>query len=96
MAIVVEEEQKSSLGLVSIALWVVVLAAVGLAAYYLFFYRPELIPISVPANFKTTEQLSHIDLNLNILEDPVFKSLKANIQALNPQTSGRGNPFLGF
>lgn len=96
MAIVIEEEQKKSVSWVTIILWVVVVSVLGLAAYYLFFYRPELIPIAIPDNFKNTEELSHIDLNLNILEDPVFKSLKAGVSALNPQASGRSNPFLGF
>lgn len=96
MAIVIEEEKKSSVSWISILVWVIVLGIIGLAAYYLFFYRPELIPITVPDNFKNTEELSRIDLNLNILEDPVFKSLKAGVSALNPQSSGRANPFLGF
>jgi hypothetical protein len=96
MAIVIEEEKKSSVSWISVLVWIVILGIIGLAAYYLFFYRPELIPITVPDNFKNTEELSRIDLNLNILEDPVFKSLKAGVQALNPQTSGRVNPFLGF
>lgn len=96
MAIVIEEEKKSSVSILSIVLWVVVLAVIGLAAYYLFFYRPELIPISVPDSFKNTQELSKIDLSLNVLDDPLFKSLKAGVQALNPQTTGRANPFLGF
>lgn len=96
MAIVIEEEKKSSVSWISVLVWLVILGIVGLAAYYLFFYRPELIPITVPDNFKNTEELSRIDLNLNVLEDPVFKSLQAGVRALNPQTSGRSNPFLGF
>lgn len=96
MAIVIEEEKKSSVSLISVLLWVVVLGILGLAAYYLFFYRPDIIPITVPASFQNTEELSHIDLNLNVLDDPIFKSLKAGVQALNPQTTGRANPFLGF
>jgi hypothetical protein len=96
MAIVIEEEKKSSVSIISIILWIVVLGVLGLSAYYLFFYRPDIIPITVPDSFQNTEELSHIDLNLNVLEDPLFKMLKAGVSALNPQTTGRSNPFLGF
>lgn len=97
MAIVVEEEKKSSVNIISLLMWLMVIFAVGLSVYYLFFKRPELIPIKVPENFENAESLSNIQLNPEeVLENPNFKSLKTLVQPVNPQGVGKSNPLLGF
>lgn len=98
MAIVIEEEQRSSsVNIVSLVIWIFALAALGLAAYYLFFKRPELIPITVPQNFKNTEELSNIELRAeDILSNLEFKNLQNHVTPLQPGSVGRSNPLLGF
>lgn len=97
MAIVVEEEKRSSLNIIGVMMWGLVIVAIGLAAYYLFFKRPELIPITVPANFQNAESLSNIQLNPEeVLENSTFKALKTLVNPVKPEGVGKANPFLGF
>ena len=41
MAIVVEEEKKGGMGILTILTWVLIIGAVAGSAYYLFFKQPE-------------------------------------------------------
>lgn len=97
MAIVVEEERHSSVNIIGAMMWGLVLVAIGLSAYYLFFKRPELIPITVPANFENAESLSNIQLNPEeVLDNPTFKALKTLVNPVKPEGVGKTNPLLGF
>lgn len=97
MAIVVEEERRSSVNIIGVMMWGLVLVAIGLSAYYLFFKRPELIPITVPANFENAESLSNIQLNPEeVLDSPTFKALKTLVNPVKPEGVGKSNPLLGF
>ena len=96
MAIVVEEEQKSRGGLVSLIVWGVVFVVIGLSVYYLFFKRPDLVEVAAPSSFTNTQALSQIVLEPNdVINSPGFKALHGGIQPIVPQPSGRPNPFLG-
>lgn len=97
MAIVIEEERKSSVSILGILTWVIILGAIVLSGYYLFFQRPDIIPVAVPDNFKNTEALSNVDPNLsNVLNDPAFANLKNPVTSPTAPATGRPNPFLGF
>jgi hypothetical protein len=97
MAIVVEEGQKKSSGIVSFLMWLLIIGVVVAAAYYIFFKRPELVPVAVPASFQNTAALSKIKLNPDaVVNNPSFQALKSYIGTLTPPTGGRANPFLGF
>lgn len=96
MAIIVEEEHKSSGNWGSIALWVLVFVILAVAVYYIFFRRPELVEVATPQNFENTVQLSKIHLNPDeVINSPQFKALRIYSTSSQVQTSGRANPFLG-
>lgn len=97
MAIVVEDERRSSVNVLGLTVWIVILLIVGMGVYYLFFKRPEIIPINTPANLENAESLANIDLNPEeVLGDPVFRQLRSEVPPLSPQNVGKTNPFLGF
>lgn len=97
MAIVIEEERSLTTGWVSIVGWLVILAIIAATAYYVFFARPELIPIDTPRTFEHTEQLSQIDLNPEtIVSNPEFQKRIQHISAPPPASVGRTNPFSPF
>lgn len=100
MAIVVEDEPKSRGGLVGLIVWGLVIIIVGVAVYYVFFKRPDLVEQATPANFSNTEALSKIDLKPDeVINSPSFQALvteeELGVQPLTSQSGGRANPFLG-
>lgn len=96
MAIIVEEE-KNKIGLVSILTWAAVLVIIGVTVYYIFFAKPEIIEVAVPSNFKNITPLSQIKLNPeDVINNPVFQSLKQYVSSPKVQSVGRANPFLPF
>lgn len=97
MAIVVEEEKKSGAGILSLITWLLVIGAVAGTAYYLFFKQPQLVgQIAAPSSFKSTEQLSKINLNPKDVVDSLGQTFKQYVTPLSPVSKGRSNPFLGF
>lgn len=96
MAIVVEEEQKSSQGLSSLIVWAVVFVVVGVSVYYVFFKRPDLVDQATPAGLSNTQALSKIDLKPDeVINSASFQALRPYVQPLTVQGGGRANPFLG-
>lgn len=95
MAIVVEEEQKSRGGLVSLIVWALVFVVVGIAVYYVFFKRPDLVEQATPG-LTNTEALSKINLQPDeVINSESFRALRSYVQPLAAQGGGRANPFLG-
>ena len=95
MAIVVEEEQKSSRGLGSLIAWVIIVAVIGVAIYYVFFKRPDLVEQATPT-LTSTEELSKIQLQPDeVINSPSFRALHSYVQPLTAPGGGRANPFLG-
>ena len=97
MAIVIEEERKSSSGLITILIWIVIFGVIAAAVYYIFFTKPQLVEISVPANFENTDQLSKVKLTPeDIINNPDFVALKPYITLPPAEKLGRANPFMPF
>ena len=95
MAIVVEEEQKSSQGFIGLIVWALVFIVVGVAVYYVFFKRPDLVDQATPS-MTSTEVLSKIELKPDeVINSAGFQALHAYVQPLTAPTGGRANPFLG-
>jgi hypothetical protein len=95
MAIVVEEEQKSRQGLVGLIVWGLVFVIVGVAVYYVFFKRPDLVEQATPS-LTNTEALSKIELKPDeVINSESFRALRSYVQPLTAQGGGRTNPFLG-
>ena len=97
MAIVVEEEKKGGMGILTILTWVLIIGAVAGSAYYLFFKQPELVgQIATPTSFKNTEQLSKLNVSPKDVVDSLSKGFRQYVTPLVPRNMGRTNPFLGF
>ena len=95
MAIVVEEEQNKG-SIMGVLMWSIIVIAVLLAVYYIFFKKPEIVERATPARFANIEQLLKERIEPDeVLGNPRFKSLQPYIAPLAPQGGGRDNPFLG-
>ena len=96
MAIVVEEERRHGVNIVNILIWVVILAIVVASVYYVFIKKPQTIPqFLTPTQFKNTAELSKVQLDSqDVVNNPLFRILKAPPQASTVQATGRPNPFL--
>lgn len=97
MAIVIEEENRGGGHWGSLIAWLLVIAVLGVALYYIFFKKPQLVDVVTPENFQNIEQIStltRLDQNA-IVNTKEFQSLQSYANPLAPETGGRANPFLG-
>ncbi|MGC9598804.1 MAG: hypothetical protein ABSE18_00235 [Minisyncoccia bacterium] len=99
MAVIIEEEKKSRVNLMSFLGWFAFLVVVGVAVYYVFFAEPGLVVISPPASLQNITPISQATLRpQDVLNSPAFQALKPPSFPLpGPQTSpatGRPNPFI--
>ncbi len=91
------EEQKNTSGLISVVTWLILIFVLGVATYYIFVKKPDLVPVTAPSNFENTRGLVSIKLKPEeIVDNPQFKALKAYITVKTAETNGKANPFLGF
>ena len=98
MAIIVEEQSGGrSASIVKLGIWLVLLGVIGAGIYYLFFKQQQLVEYAVPANFQNVAQIAKIEFNPDeVINDPLFLSLKQYIRLEPPAAIGKANPFLGF
>lgn len=95
MAIIVNSRNSRS-GIVAFLIWLVLILVVVAGAYYVFFKRPELVPISAPPGFEEARRISKIRLNSReVLDNPKFRALRFYITPSQPASFGKSNPFLG-
>lgn len=96
MAIVIEEE-KNQTNIIGIVTWLVVILVVGIAAYYIFFARPQLVEMVAPSAFQNINTISKINLNPEeVVNSKLFQSLKLYVSLPVPGSAGRSNPFSPF
>lgn len=96
MAIIVEERSNAA-SILSVFIWLLILAGIGAGIYYLFFEKPALIEVAVPAGFESAQQISQIELNpQEVISDDQFRALRQYVTVPATSTIGRQNPFLGF
>lgn len=97
MAIVVQEEKQSSIGILYILGWIIFGIIILVGIYYVFFKRPEIYEAAVP--LKNNENINQVvkigsDTSFDsIIENPVFKSLKNYIDIPQNISTGKENPF---
>ena len=95
--VIVVEEQKNKMSIVSILTWFVILGILITATYYIFFKEPETVQYIAPANLGQTNQLAKITLDASaIVNNPNFRALKSYVTIPPPGNTGRVNPFLPF
>ncbi len=92
MAIVVEQERaRTSGGLMSLLIWIVILSILGVAVYYIFFRNPASVELVLPKN---TSALSKIHFNDQLITRAA--TLQEIPLSTAPAPQGRVNPFIGF
>ena len=97
MAIIVQEEKQSSIGILYILGWVIFGIIILVGIYYVFFKKPEIYEAAV--SLKSNENINQVvQIGSNtsfdsIIENPVFKSLKNYIDIPQNISTGKENPF---
>lgn len=96
MAILVEEEKKPT-NWAAVASTLVVVVALFVGSYLLFFKKPELLDITTPGSLKDLNSLSKISFNPDdVINAPTFKLLRQFGTNVSTSTAGRSNPFKPF
>ena len=95
MAIYIHEEGgKKRGGLFGFGLLFLVLIMVGVAVYYMFFVKPELIAAVAPVQLQSIDQLAQMNFDpASVINSDFFTQLK---QLVPPQTlkpAGNSSPF---
>ena len=94
MAIIVEEE-RPKVSITQILMWLAVLIVMGIAVYYIFFAKPEIVDIAIPSTFQNVNPLAEVTLNPeDVINGPAFQALKQYVTPPSPGNAGRSNPFL--
>ncbi len=96
MAISVGEDRNTKLMIRTIGGVVVVIALV-IATYILFFTTPPQIEVIAPPEVQTISQISEIDLDPStVINSPEYKALKEHVPPPVLGEFGRANPFARF
>ncbi|MDE2079657.1 MAG: hypothetical protein KGI73_04735 [Patescibacteria group bacterium] len=96
MAILLEE-RRPRVNFLSIFSWIVVLAILVAAAYYIFFKNPEAIPFATPQAFEQTQGLSQVSVTpASLIGSKTFQALKDFGVPISTDNLGRQNPFVSF
>lgn len=96
MAISIEQEKKKVKWLNIIGA-IIIVGAIFIGSYFLFFRKPELIEVVVPGQFQDLSKLSQVKFNpQELLSSPKFKILRQFQVKTQPETPGRSNPFQPF
>lgn len=96
MAIVVEQEKGRSDIFVFVG-WLGVMITIVVIIYYLFFQKPELIPIPQSSDFSLTSNVAGIEINPSIvINDPAFSNRQPYVSIPGIGQTGRPNPFLSY
>jgi len=93
MAIIVEEGKKG-ISFLNILTWLIIIAVIIFATYYIFFKQAEVVDVIIPAKdaFGNIDQLSKITLDSGIIQNPALQALTESIQ-VHSVGHGRLDPF---
>jgi len=76
---------------------IILIGLLFFGVYFLFFKKPVLIEMAIPAPVEETRQLSKITFDpLSVQNSEVFKSLRQYSSLPTPGELGRANPFLPY
>lgn len=82
------------MSLLGILGWLIILAVIALAAYFVFFREPQTVEY-LPKGFEYTEGISSLDLNPAIITtNPEFTKRNDRVPSPERPPVGRSNPFL--
>jgi len=96
MAITVQEESTRR-GMMRLIIGAVLVAALFIATYVLFFTKPPQIDVIAPREIQTISQISEINVSpTSLTNSPEFRALDEYIPLPVPGQYGRSNPFTRF
>jgi len=98
MSIILEEEEKKQTNWIGIISTLIIVIALFVGGYYLFFKNPELIEVVVPEKFDAIKKIAEVPKfdPGTVLGSQTFKQLKDYTAPLTLPTPGRTNPFRPF
>jgi len=97
MAIYIQEEKGNGGGWFGFGILFVSLAIVGVAAYYLFFVKPDLINTVAPIQLQSIDELARIQFDpKEVVSGQFFSNLSQFVQPPNPAPAGNSTPFGTF
>ncbi len=96
MAIIVEQEKKP-VNWFNIAIVTVFVVVLFLLMYFIFFKKPELVEVVVPAKLQNLSQISQAQLDPTPVVNELNQYFSNNTsQSVSIPTPGRSNPFQPF
>jgi len=96
MAIVVEQEKNRGNIFVFVG-WLAIMITIVVIIYYLFFQKPELIPVPQSGDFSLTSGVAGIEINPSIVvNNPNFSNRQPYVTTPGLGETGRPNPFLPY
>lgn len=94
MAIVIEEEKERSGGWFGFGMIFVILVILGVAIYYLFFVKPELIGDFTGMKLQSIDELAQLNFNpQDTVSGDFFKQSRQLVQPPSPGPTGNSSPF---
>ncbi len=96
MAIVIEEQQQKNSGLLTEVIFGIIIIALIIAVYLVFFSPAPLVEKALPPNIS---EIQNVSLDISPLNNySVYEMITATsgIGAPNATTTGRQNPFQPF
>jgi len=96
MAIIVQE-QKKSINLFAISIVTIILFAILLSAYFLFFASQPVIEIIVPAPLETAVEITKAQFDpAVVINSSEFRVLRSYAGLPTVGSLGRTNPFISY
>ena len=96
MAISVGEERNTKM-MMKIVAGAIVVVALVVATYILFFTKPPQIEVFAPPEVQTISQISEISVDPSVvINSPEYKALKEHVLPPNLGEFGRTNPFARY
>ncbi len=94
MAIVIEEEKRNGGRWFSFGIALLALAILGVAIYYLFFVKPELISSVVPVKLRSIDELAKLNFDpQELISSNFFRSARQLVPPPTLMPTGNSSPF---
>lgn len=94
MAIVIQEERGGQRGWFGFGILFIIVAIIGISAYYLFFVQPELIDSTVaPIKLESIDELKSLQFDPNEVLGSYFQNKQYNVPAPTISQGGNAMPF---
>ena len=96
MAIIIEPERQNRFGALGLLAWIVAIAVIIAAVYYVFFRRPELIDVALPSGLQGSREILNVNVDPDLLISGPLRFRRQHVPEPTPRNLGRANPFLPF